>query len=280
MSPKNLTTRARESQRVIFTTACFIVNLHCPSCVQTIHDSLSALHPAPEDITVSIVAHSVTVRHSRILSVAEILNSLDATGFEVHSVFQGDRAVYESKKDPARQTVLELGSEIKQFNISADEIWGERTKQTKHAQEDYSFGKMRAVQGRRRRPLPRLDYVGSQGDAVHRDILEDQSRRRTFPPIQASWPRTSEQHWSSQLHGSIQSNIGSVRNDLQFMCQQYHPRSKEATLGLYNQHQSPYEQWCRGVHWQTQSERNHRHDRGLWVRGQRGGARGRYSYSS
>ena len=98
MSPKNLATRARESQRVILTTACFISILHCPSCVQTIHDSLSALHPAPEDIVVSIISNSVTVHHSTFLSVADILGSLEPTGFEVHSIFQDDRTVYESKE--------------------------------------------------------------------------------------------------------------------------------------------------------------------------------------
>ncbi|KAF1359360.1 hypothetical protein EJ07DRAFT_119510, partial [Lizonia empirigonia] len=76
---------ACDQQRATVTTTCFIANLHCPSCTEAIRDSLSALHPAPESTAVSIVAHSVVVRHSPLLSAPEILGALEATGFEVHS---------------------------------------------------------------------------------------------------------------------------------------------------------------------------------------------------
>lgn len=95
MSPECPTTRACD-QRATVTTTCFIANLHCPSCIEAIRDSLSALQPAPESTAVSIVAHSVVIRHSPFLSAPEILGALEATGFEVHSIFQGERAIYES----------------------------------------------------------------------------------------------------------------------------------------------------------------------------------------
>ncbi|XPS93520.1 hypothetical protein M3J09_002866 [Ascochyta lentis] len=96
MSLKDPTLRAHDPHRAIVTTTCFIANLHCPSCVEAIRESLNALDPAPESTAISIVAHSVVVRHSPYLSATEILGSLDATGFDVHSIFQDDKAVYEA----------------------------------------------------------------------------------------------------------------------------------------------------------------------------------------
>ncbi|KAG9188844.1 hypothetical protein G6011_07549 [Alternaria panax] len=75
------------------TTTCFISNLHCPSCVDGIQASLSALNPPPQDVFVSIVSHSVVVRHATSLDVDDITISLEAAGFEIHSVFQDNKAV-------------------------------------------------------------------------------------------------------------------------------------------------------------------------------------------
>lgn len=70
------------------TTTYFITNLHCPSCVEAIQASLYALDPQPEDIFVSIVSHSVVVRHAAFLAVDDISAALELAGFEIHSVFQ------------------------------------------------------------------------------------------------------------------------------------------------------------------------------------------------
>jgi Cu+-exporting ATPase len=85
--------------RTTVTTTCFIVNLHCPSCVEAIRDCLSALQPAPEDVNVSIVAHSVIIRHDPSLQVKYINEALDTAGFEIHSIFQDNKAVYQSSSD-------------------------------------------------------------------------------------------------------------------------------------------------------------------------------------
>jgi Cu+-exporting ATPase len=74
------------------TTTCFICNLHCPSCVESIRVSLCALDPRPEDILVSIVSHSVVVRHATFLTIEDISTSLEAAGFEIHSIFQDKKA--------------------------------------------------------------------------------------------------------------------------------------------------------------------------------------------
>ncbi|CAO2656875.1 Nn.00g056780.m01.CDS01 [Neocucurbitaria sp. VM-36] len=89
--------KLREPQQEIITTTCFVSNLHCPSCVDGIKASLGALEPAPEEILVSIVSHSVVVRHATFLAVENISDSLEAAGFEVHSIFQGNKAVYDPR---------------------------------------------------------------------------------------------------------------------------------------------------------------------------------------
>ena len=98
MSPRIQTTRPHDPQRAPVTTTCFIANLHCPSCVGAIHTSLSALQPQPEDIKVSIIAHSVAIRHTPLLPVEELAGALDVAGFEVHNVFQDNKVVYKSPR--------------------------------------------------------------------------------------------------------------------------------------------------------------------------------------
>jgi Cu+-exporting ATPase len=88
MSPTVPNPKARELQQETVTTTCFIANLHCPSCVQGILASLSALDPAPKDIFVSIVSHSVVIRHAAFLATDHISTSLEVAGFEIHSIFR------------------------------------------------------------------------------------------------------------------------------------------------------------------------------------------------
>ncbi|KAF2636680.1 heavy metal translocatin, partial [Massarina eburnea CBS 473.64] len=72
------------------TSTLFITNLHCPSCIEGIRASLSGLEPPPEFVSHSIVSHSVVLRHSRSLALSDISGSVEAAGFEIHSIFQED----------------------------------------------------------------------------------------------------------------------------------------------------------------------------------------------
>ncbi|KAF2196979.1 hypothetical protein GQ43DRAFT_356338, partial [Delitschia confertaspora ATCC 74209] len=72
------------------TTTIFICNLHCPSCVESIQESLSCLRPPPEFVSYSIVSHSVVIRHHPSLAAEVIAETLDTAGFEIHSIFQDD----------------------------------------------------------------------------------------------------------------------------------------------------------------------------------------------
>ncbi|CAI6332483.1 unnamed protein product [Periconia digitata] len=69
-------------------TTIFISNLHCPSCIESIQESLGALSPAPTSVSCSVGSHSVTLRHSASLALDQVTGSVEAAGFEVHSVFQ------------------------------------------------------------------------------------------------------------------------------------------------------------------------------------------------
>jgi Cu+-exporting ATPase len=71
-------------------TTMFISNLHCPTCVKSIEDSLSPLGLKPDASSISIINHSVTVQHDSSVSVEQINDALDASGFEIHSVFTED----------------------------------------------------------------------------------------------------------------------------------------------------------------------------------------------
>lgn len=76
--------------RLRFTTL-FISNLHCPSCVTRIEQTLSILTPKPESISISIISHSVTVQHDTHLPREAITTALEVEGFEIHSVFEQDQ---------------------------------------------------------------------------------------------------------------------------------------------------------------------------------------------
>ncbi|VEU23767.1 DEKNAAC104839 [Brettanomyces naardenensis] len=66
-------------------TAFLIPNLHCPTCVTTIANSLASLRPAPSTVDSSIVSHIVTVTHDEALSSSAIKEALEDAGFEVFS---------------------------------------------------------------------------------------------------------------------------------------------------------------------------------------------------
>jgi Cu+-exporting ATPase len=99
-------TKLRVPHSEMATTTCFISNLHCPSCVEAIRESLFTLDPRPEDIFVSIVSHSVVVRHPAFLAIEDISASLEAAGFEIHSIFQDQNAEYDpvEVRNPGKQS--------------------------------------------------------------------------------------------------------------------------------------------------------------------------------
>ncbi|KAJ4296185.1 hypothetical protein N0V90_006229 [Kalmusia sp. IMI 367209] len=83
-----------QSGQNLVTTTLFITNLHCPSCIEIIQDSLSAFVPAPDFISYSIVSHSIVLRHNTSLAVRDIAATLEDAGFEIHSIFQDNKTVF------------------------------------------------------------------------------------------------------------------------------------------------------------------------------------------
>ncbi|KAH5136588.1 hypothetical protein HBH70_120810 [Parastagonospora nodorum] len=123
MSPS--TPRLRDPHREMTTTTCFISNLHCPSCVDAIQACLYALDPRPEDIVVSIVSHSVVVRHAAFLAIDDISASLEAAGFEIHSIFQdkneeSDPVEVRNPKEPGKDWYTSLERAVSRWGKPED----------------------------------------------------------------------------------------------------------------------------------------------------------------
>ena len=73
-------------------TLVLIRNLHCPSCVSNIEESLRSLSPAPDSISTSIVSQTVTICHPEGLSRQEIVGALEDVGFDIDKVSSGQGA--------------------------------------------------------------------------------------------------------------------------------------------------------------------------------------------
>ncbi|TVY39373.1 Copper-exporting P-type ATPase, partial [Lachnellula subtilissima] len=65
------------------TTSFLLSNLHCPSCVSHIKDTLSHLVAQPSSVSPSLVTSWVTVDHEISLPIWKIQNALEEAGFEI-----------------------------------------------------------------------------------------------------------------------------------------------------------------------------------------------------
>jgi Cu+-exporting ATPase len=75
----------------VVTHSFLLSNLHCPSCVSHIQDSLSkSLHPPPVSISPSLVSSWVTVEHENRLPARDIRKALEEAGFDVCDVTPDD----------------------------------------------------------------------------------------------------------------------------------------------------------------------------------------------
>ncbi|TAQ87078.1 hypothetical protein B7494_g4599 [Chlorociboria aeruginascens] len=68
------------------TSTFLLSNLHCASCISHLQRVLFALHPRPVSVCPSLVASCVTVRHDKALSVRDIEDTLEESGFDVCDV--------------------------------------------------------------------------------------------------------------------------------------------------------------------------------------------------
>ncbi|KAJ2904123.1 E1-E2 ATPase-domain-containing protein [Zalerion maritima] len=70
------------------TTTVLITNLHCPSCVTHIEETLEPLSPEPTPVSASIVTQTVTIHHPSSLTASEIKKALEESGFEIDRITQ------------------------------------------------------------------------------------------------------------------------------------------------------------------------------------------------
>jgi Cu+-exporting ATPase len=126
----------------LVTTTLFITNLHCPSCIEVIQDSLQGFSPAPEFICYSIVSHSVVLRHTTSLAARVIAATLEAAGFELHSIFQDNKTVLAPVEvcrfdDRSKEWESSLEHAVaKWFQIGASDVSRDNMhKREKHAEQ-------------------------------------------------------------------------------------------------------------------------------------------------
>ena len=72
--------------------SCFVVdNLHCPSCIFTVKSTLNDELSIPAtNVSVSLVSHTVTVRHTESTTPSLIAHALDKVGFDVQVENNGE----------------------------------------------------------------------------------------------------------------------------------------------------------------------------------------------
>ncbi|BCR83366.1 uncharacterized protein ACHE_10768A [Aspergillus chevalieri] len=67
-------------------TTILVNNLHCPSCIVNIEETLSVLYPPPLSISTSIVLRKIKIVHLDTLSPSRIVRALADAAFEIDSV--------------------------------------------------------------------------------------------------------------------------------------------------------------------------------------------------
>lgn len=173
MSPA-AATRLLIPQPEVTVTTCFISNLHCPSCVAVIKAALTALEPSPEDIVVSIVSHSVVVRHAAFLPIDDIATSLEAAGFEIHSIFQDQSA------GPRPVEVRNPSEETAEWHTSLERAvsrWG-KAEEASHGSDDDMH--------KRQRHLEQCEQCRREAGGVSLDVGSEEDLEVKSNPIIAT----------------------------------------------------------------------------------------------
>lgn len=88
-------------------TMILVNNLHCPSCVVNIEETLSALDPPPLSISTSIVLHEIKFVHPDTLSSSRIIRSLADAAFEIDSVLPSNEKLDDAPRSNPPKTDLQ-----------------------------------------------------------------------------------------------------------------------------------------------------------------------------
>lgn len=67
-------------------TTILVNNLHCPSCVSNIEETLNALQPSPFSVTTSIILQTIKILRPSTLTTARTIQALEDAAFEIDSV--------------------------------------------------------------------------------------------------------------------------------------------------------------------------------------------------
>jgi Cu+-exporting ATPase len=245
-------TKLRDPYREMATTTCFISNLHCPSCIDAIKASLSALDPKPEDIFVSIVSHSVVVRHAAFLAIDDISSSLEAAGFEIHSIFQDKNA----DSDPVE--VRNPKEESKEWHTSLERavsLWG------KPDNPQNPDGDMH----KRELHVKQCEQCKSECGGINLESTSDDGLHYKSNAIITTSPKASYDGAASLDQKSpisekfifdepttIQSDLGDYGDDMFVLHIFYHACSRATACCSIDQRQSVDTHWHSHIQWKAQ----------------------------
>lgn len=71
-------------------TVVLVNNIHCASCVSSVHDVLARFGNAVHSVEASILSHEVRVQHAKSLSTSDIWRALSSAAFEIHGAVTVD----------------------------------------------------------------------------------------------------------------------------------------------------------------------------------------------
>lgn len=170
------------AQHPLRQTIFLLPNLHCPSCVSHIEKSLFSLQPKPSSISLSIVAHSVTVNHDPCLLISTISDALEEAGYEVYSVIA----------DPSSTDTTPSEDATNVENRSTESQWFERAIQrwkTKGREVHEDGGK------KRERHIEHCDMCRAEGKADAKETVSSPSTEdEKAPQGTVDWRMRDERH--------------------------------------------------------------------------------------
>ena len=73
-------------------TTLLIPNLHCPTCATRIEDLIAELEPCPTIENMSIIDHTVTIKHDETISAFALGRHLESAAYEVYDMFSDSRS--------------------------------------------------------------------------------------------------------------------------------------------------------------------------------------------
>lgn len=184
-------------------TTFLVPGIHCPTCASFIGDFLFSLYPKPISVDISIVSHSVTVKHHSSLSSRTISKALGEAGYEVHTVISdplpGEASPNGSHAVADGFPLACLNHAIERWNRS----WSATDEETKRRRHTEHCERCRAERGE---ACPQEDDQPPSGVSSDTQVVG-----KPFVVIESAWAPTKVLQASMSITGmSCSSCVGKI----------------------------------------------------------------------